>query len=59
MVVRRVSAWVEVDGKWREMKFITNNREWSAQTICDLYSKRLINPIAPICVEGHIFGENK
>ena len=21
--------------------------------------KRLINPIAPICVEGHIFGENK
>ena len=40
MVVRRVSAWVEVDGKWREMKFITNNREWSAQTIYDLYKAR-------------------
>jgi hypothetical protein len=34
MVVRKVSACVEVDGKWREMKFITNNREWSAKTIC-------------------------
>jgi len=40
MVVRRITAWVEVDGKWREMRFMTNNREWSAQTICDLYKAR-------------------
>jgi len=40
LVIRRIKAWVEVDGKRREMEFITNNREWSAQTICDLYKAR-------------------
>jgi hypothetical protein len=40
LVVRRITAWVEVDGKWREMIFVTNNREWSAQTVCDLYKAR-------------------
>ena len=40
LVVRMVSAWVEVGGKQRRMTFLTNNRNWSAQTICDLYKAR-------------------
>jgi IS4 transposase len=31
---------VEVDGKWREMTFLSDNLEWSAQTIVDLYRCR-------------------
>jgi hypothetical protein len=38
--LRRVVALVEVDGKWREMTFLSNNLEWSAQTIADLYRCR-------------------
>ena len=37
---RRVVAIVEVDGKERQMTFLTNNLEWSARTICDLYRCR-------------------
>ena len=40
LVVRRVSAWVEVEGKQRKFTFLTNNRKWSAQTICELYKAR-------------------
>jgi len=29
-----------VDGQLREMTFLTNHREWSAQTIADLYRCR-------------------
>ena len=38
--LRRVVARVEVDGELREMTFLTNNLEWSAQTIADLYRSR-------------------
>ena len=38
--LRRVVALVEVDGELREMVFLTNNVEWSAQTIADLYRCR-------------------
>ncbi len=38
--IRRVVALVEVDGEMREMVFLTNNLEWSAQTIADLYRCR-------------------
>lgn len=38
--MRRVVAWVEVDREMREMVFLTNNLEWSAQTIADLYRCR-------------------
>ncbi|HZR18882.1 MAG TPA: IS4 family transposase [Verrucomicrobiae bacterium] len=38
--MRRVVAWVEVEGERREMVFLTNNLEWSAQTIADLYRCR-------------------
>lgn len=40
MVIRRVEAWVEVDGEWRTMVFITNNFSWSPQSVCDLYRRR-------------------
>ena len=40
MRVRRVEAWVEVDGKWHVMVFITNNLTWSARSVCDLSRRR-------------------
>jgi hypothetical protein len=40
MQLRRVEAWVEVDGKWRTMVFITNNLTWSPRSACDLYRRR-------------------
>ena len=39
-ILRRVTALVEVDGKEREMTFITNNTVWSARTIAELYRAR-------------------
>lgn len=38
--MRRVVALVEIDGELREMVFLTNNVEWSPQTIADLYRCR-------------------
>jgi Transposase DDE domain/Domain of unknown function (DUF4372) len=40
MQLRRVESWVEVDGKWRTMVFITNNLAWSPRSVCDLYRCR-------------------
>src|SRR5207244_8738967 len=39
-LLRRVVALVELDGRWEAMTFLTNNLEWSAQTIADLYQCR-------------------
>lgn len=39
-VLRRVTAQVEIDGKIQTMVFLTNNLEWSPQTIADLYRCR-------------------
>lgn len=39
-LLRRVTALVVVDGVEREMTFITNNTEWSARTIAELYRAR-------------------
>jgi hypothetical protein len=39
-VIRRVRAIVEVDGQEREMDFLTNNLEWAASSIADLYKSR-------------------
>lgn len=39
-VFRRVEAKVMVDDKETVMVFITNNFDWSAGTICDLYKAR-------------------
>lgn len=38
--LRRVEAWVEVEGELRLMVFITNNLVWSARSVCDLYRAR-------------------
>tara|TARA_B110000008_G_C16894872_1_gene534324 strand:- start:227 stop:1078 length:852 start_codon:yes stop_codon:yes gene_type:complete len=38
--LRRVTAWVEVNGEWVTMVFLTNNFEWAASSICDLYRCR-------------------
>jgi len=37
---RRIVALVEVDGKEVEMEFITNNEQWAAASVCDLYRSR-------------------
>lgn len=39
-VLRRVVAWVEVDGRPRPMTFLTNQLTWSPQTIAELYACR-------------------
>ena len=38
--MRRIVALVEVDGREVEMVFLTNNLEWSAQSIVELYGCR-------------------
>lgn len=38
--MRRVVARVEVNGKFVEMVFITNNMNWAASSVCDLYQSR-------------------
>jgi hypothetical protein len=39
-VLRLVRAIVEVDGKEREMEFLTNNLKWAASSIAELYKSR-------------------
>ena len=39
-VLRRVTARVELDGEMRVLVFLTNNTEWSASSIADLYRCR-------------------
>ena len=38
--MRMITARVEVDGKMVVLTFLTNNMEWSAISICDLYKGR-------------------
>ena len=38
--LRLVVAYVEVNGKIKTMSFITNNTQWAASSICDLYKAR-------------------
>lgn len=38
--MRRVRAKINVDGKEREMEFLTNNMEWSPASVADLYRSR-------------------
>ncbi len=38
--LRRVEAWVEVNGEKVVMVFLTNNMEWAASSVCDLYRCR-------------------
>ena len=38
--LRRVTAKVEIKGKMKTMRFLTNNTEWSPRTIAELYKSR-------------------
>lgn len=38
--LRRVEAWVEVNKEWVVMVFLTNNLDWAASSVCDLYRCR-------------------
>lgn len=38
--LRLVEATVEVDGKPKQMVFLTNNMQWAPSSICDLYRSR-------------------
>ena len=38
--MRRVRALVQIDGVEHEIEFLTNNMEWSAQSVADLYRSR-------------------
>jgi hypothetical protein len=40
VALRRIVAWVGVDGREVEMEFLTNNLEWSAASIAELYRCR-------------------
>jgi IS4 transposase len=39
-LMRRIVAWVEVDGKERLMTFLTNQLTWSAESVAELYRCR-------------------
>ncbi len=39
-LLRRVTAWVEVDGKERLMVFLTNQLTWSPESVAELYRCR-------------------
>ncbi len=39
-LMRRILALVEIDGKEREMTFLTNNLGWSPRSVADLYRCR-------------------
>ncbi len=39
-LMRRIEAWVEVEGQERLMVFLTNQLTWSPQTVVDLYRCR-------------------
>ncbi len=38
--MRRITARLEIDDKEVVMEFLTNNMEWAASSICDLYKSR-------------------
>jgi len=38
--LRRITAMIEVRGQMRQMVFFTNNLEWSAKTVAELYRAR-------------------
>jgi len=38
--LRRIEAEVKVNGEWVVMVFLTNNLDWAASSICDLYRCR-------------------
>ena len=37
--LRHVESWVEVNGEWQVMVFVTNNLVWSPRSAYDLYRR--------------------
>lgn len=63
-VLRRVTAHVEINGKWHDLVFITNNFEWAASTIAELYKARwqvelLFKELKQTLQLQDFFGENE
>lgn len=63
-VLRRVTAHVEIDGKWRDLVFLTNNFDWAASTIAELYKARwqvelLFKELKQTLQLQDFFGENE
>ena len=62
--LRRVTARVEVKGKMHDLVFLTNNFEWAASTIAELYKARwqvelLFKELKQTLQLQDFFGENE
>ena len=63
-LLRRVTAHVEIDGKWHDLVFLTNNFDWAASTIAELYKSRwqvelLFKELKQTLQLQDFFGENE
>ena len=63
-MLRRVTAHVEINGNWHDLVFLTNNFEWAASTIADLYKSRwqveiLFKELKQTLQLQDFFGENE
>ena len=62
--LRRVTAHVEINGHWHDLTFLTNNFEWAASTIAELYKARwqveiLFKELKQTLQLQDFFGENE
>ena len=63
-LLRRVTAHVEINGKWHDLVFLTTNFEWAASTISELYKARwqvelLFKELKQTLQLQDFFGENE
>lgn len=63
-LLRRVTAHVEINEKWHDLVFLTNNFEWAASTIAELYKARwqvelLFKELKQTLQLQDFFGENE
>ena len=63
-VLRRVTAHVEINGNWHDLVFLTNNFEWAASTVAELYKARwqvelLFKELKQTLQLQDFFGENE
>lgn len=62
--LRRVTAHVKINKHWHDLVFLTNNFEWAASTIADLYKSRrqvkiLFKELKQTLQLQDFFGENE
>ena len=63
-VLRRVTAHVKIKGNWHDLVFLTNNFEWAASTVTELYKSRwqvelLFKELKQTLQLQDFFGENE